>query len=92
MDFACSPSITATFGTKMTEKRTFRLPDRTYTSSVKKFTKAWQDLYEPLEKLFDAKCYGFDPDLAFVSKTQSSFALPVWVAQKIVASLEKKDA
>lgn len=72
----------------MPKRRTYYcMPDsRTVTSSSAKYVKAWKDLAKPIEKEFDLRLAGFDPDFLFYTKNDglnTSITLPVWFVKRL---------
>ena len=72
-------------------KKEFRMPDGTYTSSAIKMSRAWKRIYKPICDEFGVRVIGFDPNICF-SYGSHSFDLPTDIARKITNLINRKDS
>lgn len=61
---------------------TYRLPDRTETTSMKKWITAWEDLATPICKATGLVLLAYDPDV-WIGTTdwKKTVSLPVWFCE-----------
>lgn len=71
------------------DERMYNLPNGSTTFSAKTLVIEWHKIGDPIEKEFGIRLVGFDPDLQFVTKRETTITLPVWFAQKLVALIER---
>jgi len=69
-------------------EKSFRLPDQTATTDIKKMIKAWHDLSRPIEELTGLRLLGFDPGL-LLTGNNTSFDCPLWLAEAFNSGIEK---
>lgn len=67
----------------MSKTKYYKCPDGTVVRSLKKYIKAWEDVYKPFEQEFDMICTSFDPDISFRTENwKTNINLPVHLVIK----------
>jgi hypothetical protein len=78
----------------MKEKTYRRCPNGKVTASVRLYLKEWYSIIRPLEKRMGMKVLSFDPDIQLAiikdEKILSTFAFPLWIAEKILRKKIKR--
>lgn len=72
----------------------YRLPDRSMTTDLKRFENAWYSIILPIEKKYGVKCIAFDPNITFFNPSEynGSFDMPIWFAEKLAEDIRNSEA
>ena len=67
-----------------------KLPDGTYTKSMRLYLREWRALKKPIEDSLGMTTIGFDPGLLMAAKGKGgSVEMPLWFARRLSAAMKR---